>query len=216
MVRKRDRGSIGASLCADVAPCGPLAQLAEQQTLNLRVDGSIPSRLTTLRSPLPRDRELRVASHAKGGVHRSGAPVARSAEVGGREGGRSVAIPASFSPQHAFAICSVRGLIRHTPPTSLRNSSGRGIALLPAWPRLVGSCTSSRASVIQPVLYTGLTSNVRLRLAEHNGRVRRHTANGRPWKVIVVVAFASQRRAISSRSDLKSGSGFAFAVRHFR
>jgi hypothetical protein len=26
--------------------CGPLAQLAEQQTLNLRVDGSIPSRLT--------------------------------------------------------------------------------------------------------------------------------------------------------------------------
>jgi hypothetical protein len=27
--------------------CGPLAQLAEQQTLNLRVEGSIPSRLTT-------------------------------------------------------------------------------------------------------------------------------------------------------------------------
>src|SRR5688500_10296183 len=26
---------------------GPLAQLAEQQTLNLRVEGSIPSRLTT-------------------------------------------------------------------------------------------------------------------------------------------------------------------------
>jgi hypothetical protein len=25
---------------------GPLAQLAEQQTLNLRVEGSIPSRLT--------------------------------------------------------------------------------------------------------------------------------------------------------------------------
>ncbi len=29
---------------------GPVAQLAEQQTLNLRVDGSIPSRLTTLSS----------------------------------------------------------------------------------------------------------------------------------------------------------------------
>ena len=27
--------------------CGPLAQLAEQQTLNLRVHGSIPWRLTT-------------------------------------------------------------------------------------------------------------------------------------------------------------------------
>tara|TARA_B100000959_G_C14889563_1_gene586083 strand:+ start:1034 stop:1297 length:264 start_codon:yes stop_codon:yes gene_type:complete len=27
--------------------CGPLAQLAEQQTLNLKVPGSIPGRLTT-------------------------------------------------------------------------------------------------------------------------------------------------------------------------
>jgi hypothetical protein len=31
---------------------GPLAQLAEQQTLNLRVVGSIPTRLTSLRSRL--------------------------------------------------------------------------------------------------------------------------------------------------------------------
>jgi hypothetical protein len=31
---------------AHTAHCGPLAQLAEQQTLNLRVEGSIPSRLT--------------------------------------------------------------------------------------------------------------------------------------------------------------------------
>src|SRR5574338_1209605 len=33
---------------------GPLAQLAEQQTLNLRVVGSIPTRLTSLRSPFGR------------------------------------------------------------------------------------------------------------------------------------------------------------------
>ena len=31
----------------DALLAGPLAQLAEQQTLNLRVEGSIPSRLTT-------------------------------------------------------------------------------------------------------------------------------------------------------------------------
>ena len=31
---------------------GPVAQLAEQQTLNLRVVGSIPTRLTTLSSAL--------------------------------------------------------------------------------------------------------------------------------------------------------------------
>lgn len=64
--------------------------------------------------------------------------------------------------------------------------------------------------------YTGLTSNVRLRLAEHNGGRSRHTANGRPWKVIVVVAFANEQRAIEFEKYLKSGSGCAFAVRHFR
>ena len=63
--------------------------------------------------------------------------------------------------------------------------------------------------------YTGLTSNVRLRLAEHNAGHSRHTMNGRPWKLVVVVAFASERRAIEFESLLKSGSGCAFAVRHF-
>ena len=35
----------------DVVGHGPLAQLAEQQTLNLRVRGSIPWRLTTTQMP---------------------------------------------------------------------------------------------------------------------------------------------------------------------
>jgi hypothetical protein len=43
---------------------GPLAQLAEQQTLNLRVLGSIPRRLTNLRSSLKSLSELRLAGHA--------------------------------------------------------------------------------------------------------------------------------------------------------
>jgi putative endonuclease len=64
--------------------------------------------------------------------------------------------------------------------------------------------------------YTGLTSNVRLRLANHNGGHSRHTANGRPWRMIVVVAFATERRAIEFEKYLKSGSGCAFSVRHFR
>src|SRR4029079_9606834 len=41
------RGTIRIRFCAVFRACGPLAQLAEQQTLNLRVEGSIPSRLTT-------------------------------------------------------------------------------------------------------------------------------------------------------------------------
>ena len=64
--------------------------------------------------------------------------------------------------------------------------------------------------------YTGLTSNVRARLAEHNAGTSRHTATGRPWRVIVVVEFASQSRAVEFEKYLKSGSGCAFALRHFR
>jgi putative endonuclease len=64
--------------------------------------------------------------------------------------------------------------------------------------------------------YTGLTSNVRLRLADHNDGRSRHTANARPWRLIVVVAFASERRAMDFEQYLKSGSGWAFALRHFR
>ena len=41
----------GSRFAAWRAQSGPVAQLAEQQTLNLRVEGSIPSRLTSLRSP---------------------------------------------------------------------------------------------------------------------------------------------------------------------
>jgi hypothetical protein len=36
-----------APICSTI-PSGPVAQLAEQQTLNLRVVGSIPTRLTTV------------------------------------------------------------------------------------------------------------------------------------------------------------------------
>ena len=48
---------LDAVFCADLlhAPSGPVAQLAEQQTLNLRVVGSIPTRLTTLSSALSDD-----------------------------------------------------------------------------------------------------------------------------------------------------------------
>jgi predicted GIY-YIG superfamily endonuclease len=64
--------------------------------------------------------------------------------------------------------------------------------------------------------YTGITWNVRMRLADHNARGCRHTQRWTPWRVIVVVAFASERRALEFERYLKSGSGCAFAARHFR
>ena len=64
--------------------------------------------------------------------------------------------------------------------------------------------------------YTGLTSDVRARLASHNRGECSHTANGLPWKLIVTIEFAFEARAAAFERYLKSGSGGAFSVRHFR
>ncbi|MGH9386911.1 MAG: GIY-YIG nuclease family protein [Vicinamibacterales bacterium] len=64
--------------------------------------------------------------------------------------------------------------------------------------------------------YTGLTSDVSARLASHNAGLSKHTATGRPWSVVAVIEFAQQERAQAFELYLKSGSGRAFARRHFR
>ncbi|MDP3719876.1 MAG: GIY-YIG nuclease family protein [Acidobacteriota bacterium] len=64
--------------------------------------------------------------------------------------------------------------------------------------------------------YTGLTSDMHLRLADHNEGSCRHTSSGRPWKLDVLVEFADEPRAVAFERYLKSGSGGAFAARHLR
>jgi predicted GIY-YIG superfamily endonuclease len=64
--------------------------------------------------------------------------------------------------------------------------------------------------------YKGLTSDVAARLAAHNAGCSNHTANGRPWRLVVVVEFADAAKAEDFEQYLKSGSGRAFAQRHFR
>ena len=64
--------------------------------------------------------------------------------------------------------------------------------------------------------YTGLTSDVIARLAAHNLGRSTHTAKFTPWKLVVVVEFAEERRAIDFEKYLKSGSGAAFSKRHLR
>ena len=64
--------------------------------------------------------------------------------------------------------------------------------------------------------YTGVTSDVEARLTAHNEGKCRHTANGRPWHVDVLIEFADEKRAVAFERYLKSGSGGAFASRHFR
>ena len=61
---------------------GPLAQLAEQQTLNLRVLGSIPRRLTSLRSQFSRRLSAgAVAARRVGGPARSAARLRLASQV---------------------------------------------------------------------------------------------------------------------------------------
>ena len=63
--------------------------------------------------------------------------------------------------------------------------------------------------------YVGLTSDVKNRLRWHNfgpdGQTRRH----RPWRLSVSIEFADERVAVRFEKYLKSGSGRAFAKRHF-
>ena len=71
-------------------------------------------------------------------------------------------------------------------------------------------------SEVPPRYYTGVTSDVATRGAEHNAGRCTHTAKYRPWSVDVVIEFADERRAVAFERYLKSGSGVAFAHRHLR
>ena len=63
--------------------------------------------------------------------------------------------------------------------------------------------------------YVGLTSDVPKRLESHNAGRCPHTAKYKPWSVHVVVEFTDEPHAARFEQYLKSGSGRAFAKRHF-
>jgi predicted GIY-YIG superfamily endonuclease len=67
----------------------------------------------------------------------------------------------------------------------------------------------------RPRFYVGVTSDVDTRLADHNSGRCPHTAKHRPWRQHVVIEFPDEPRAIRFERYLKSGSGRAFAKRHF-
>lgn len=63
--------------------------------------------------------------------------------------------------------------------------------------------------------YIGSTQDLRARLAKHNKGDVPHTSKYRPWKVETYVAFETMEKAAAFERYLKSGSGHAFATRHF-
>jgi predicted GIY-YIG superfamily endonuclease len=63
--------------------------------------------------------------------------------------------------------------------------------------------------------YVGVTSNTDNRLEWHNSGPCGHTVEYRPWSLVVVIEFPTERHALRFERYLKSGSGRAFAKRHF-
>jgi putative endonuclease len=63
--------------------------------------------------------------------------------------------------------------------------------------------------------YIGHTSDLSRRLKEHNAGKCKHTADFKPWKLKIYIAFETLSQAQRFERYLKSGSGHAFANRHF-
>lgn len=63
--------------------------------------------------------------------------------------------------------------------------------------------------------YVGVTSDVPRRLERHNHAPAGYTVRYRPWSLVVSIEFRTQAAAARFEKYLKSGSGRAFATRHF-
>lgn len=64
--------------------------------------------------------------------------------------------------------------------------------------------------------YVGMTDSLDGRLEAHNSGESTHTAKFRPWRYVVTVGFDTKPKAVAFERYLKTGSGQAFAIRHFR
>ncbi len=63
--------------------------------------------------------------------------------------------------------------------------------------------------------YIGITSDLEKRFKDHNAGKSPHTAKFKPWRIVVAVRFSDNHKAEVFEKYLKSGSGYAFAKRHF-
>ena len=63
--------------------------------------------------------------------------------------------------------------------------------------------------------YVGVTSDVDRRVNEHNAGKSVHTNKFKPWTLSICIGFSDRAKALRLEQDLKSGSGRAFAKKHF-
>jgi predicted GIY-YIG superfamily endonuclease len=62
--------------------------------------------------------------------------------------------------------------------------------------------------------YSGITENLKERLAMHNRGKCPNTSTHRPWRIETAIAFSSESKARAFEKYLKSGSGREFARRY--
>ena len=63
--------------------------------------------------------------------------------------------------------------------------------------------------------YVGIARDLKSRLKQHNVGAVMHTAKHKPWRVKNYIAFDDEQKAYAFDRYLKSGSGRAFAKKHF-
>ncbi len=63
--------------------------------------------------------------------------------------------------------------------------------------------------------YIGKTVDLKNRIKDHNAGKSPHTSKYKPWKIEIAIYFENDPKAEKFEKYLKSGSGHAFANRHF-
>lgn len=63
--------------------------------------------------------------------------------------------------------------------------------------------------------YSGITEDLEARLQKHNAGEVSHTKKHTPWTIKNYIAFEDHEKAFAFEKYLKSGSGRAFAKKHF-
>ena len=63
--------------------------------------------------------------------------------------------------------------------------------------------------------YVGIANDLKSRLRQHNAGEVFHTSKYKPWRLKNYVAFDDEKKAYAFERYLKSGSGRAFAKKHF-
>jgi predicted GIY-YIG superfamily endonuclease len=70
-------------------------------------------------------------------------------------------------------------------------------------------------SQTHPKFYSGITTDPKQRLQDHNTGKSTHTNKYKPWKMEVCMWFADEAKAHAFEKYLKSGSGRAFSSKRF-